>query len=464
MPSARNYRDLSYWLETCGDDLTPRPALDASIDVDIAILGAGFTGLWTAYYLARRDPSLRIAIVESEIAGFGASGRNGAWCTSGFGAGPDLLTHKYGRDSARAVHLAMVHTVDEVGRVCEVEGIDAHYQRDGELHLAIGKHQLSALDAIERTYAKLGFPEFHQRMNANETMAFLNVDGVQGSLLCNATAAIHPGRLVRGLARNVERHANTTIYERTRVESFEGGANPVLRTAQGNVNATVIVLAGEGYLSQLKPTKRQVLPLYSLIVMTEPLSDSQLQEINWTHRAVTHSQALTVDYLSRTQDGRILFGGRGAPYHFGSGIAPEHDRHQPTHERLKHAVSEWFPQLSGIAFTHQWGGVLGVPRDFVPTMGYDRATGIATSRGYTGEGVAATNLGGRVLADLITDTESDLTDLPMTRHQSRNWEPEPLRWIATRFAQHGAMQIDAKAQRSGQAPSGKSITERLIGH
>ncbi len=460
----RDYSGLSYWLETCGDDLTPRVGLDTSIAVDVAILGAGYTGLWTAYYLAQRDPSLTIAVLESEIAGYGASGRNGAWCTSGFAAGPATLTKNYGLAASRAVHLAMVDTVDEIGRVCERESIDAQFQRDGQFFAAIGKQQLPALAHIEQEYTQLGFPEFQRRLDASEAKAFLNIDGIVGALHNEATAAIHPGRLVRGLARNVEQHRNVTIYEDTPVTSVEAGARPVLRTARGDVRANVVVLAGEAYMAQLKAVGRQVLPLYSLIVMTEPLSDSQIADINWTHRAVAASQALTVDYLSRTQDGRILFGGRGAPYHWGSSIRPEYDLHAPTHQRLREAVVEWFPQLKGIAFSHAWGGCLGVPRDFMPVMRYDRASGLATARGYTGEGVAATNLSGRVLADLITGTQSDLTDLPMTKHHGRSWEPEPLRFLATRLAQVGAMRIDAKANRTGKPPTGRTLTERLISH
>ncbi len=458
-----NDRDTSFWLDSCDDDLTPRPPLAQNLDVDIAVLGAGFTGLWTAYYLLRRDPSLRIAIVEAEIAGFGASGRNGAWATSGFGAGPALLTRKYGRDAARAVHCAMIETVVEIGRVCGAEGIDAQYQHDGELQIAIGQHQFDALHTIEREYADLGYPDHVRRLNQAETQALLNVAGAVGAVHQPATAAIHPGRLVRGLARTVER-MGATIYEQTRVTAFRGGSAPVLNTAHGDVRAGVIVLAGEAYLSQLPGMRRSLLPLYSLIVLTEPLSDGQLADINWTHRAVANSRALTVDYLSRTADGRILFGGRGAPYHFGSSIKADFDRHHPTHERLRAGVVEWFPQLRGVGFTHEWGGCLGVPRDFMPTMRYDAASGIALSCGYTGEGVAASNLGGRVLSDLITNTRSELMELPMTRHRSRSWEPEPLRLIATRFAQRGAMRIDARAAASGRAPSGKSLTERLIGH
>ena len=457
------YAAVSYWLESCGDDLTPRPPLDGSTAVDVAILGAGYTGLWTAHALLERDPSLRIMIVERDIAGFGASGRNGAWCTSGFAAGPDLLTHHYGRDAARAVHDAMVATVDEVGRVCDAEGIDAHYEKDGELSLAIGRHQLAALDAHQRSFDRLGVPEFAHRLDEQAAKAKLDVAGVVGAIWLPATAAVHPGRLVRGLARAVERKG-ATIVEQTEVTSVRTGAKPALETNRGAVNAGVVVLAGESYLSGLPGYRRAVLPIYSLIVLTEPLTDAQIAEINWTHRAVVHSQALTVDYLSRTRDGRVLFGGRGAPYHFGSAIRPEFDQHAVTHERLRRAIVEWFPSLANVRTTHAWGGTVGVPRDWIPNMAYDRATGVATSHGYTGEGVAATNLGGRVLADLITGRETELTSLPMVNHRSRPWEPEPLRFLAARYLQHAALKIDERAARTGRAPSGRSIAERLIGH
>lgn len=457
------YAAVSYWLESCGDDLTPRAPLDTSVDVDIAILGAGYTGLWTAYYLQARDPSLRIAIVESEIAGFGASGRNGAWCTSGFAAGPAVLTRRYSRDAARAMHHAMVDTVTEVGRVCAAEEIDAHYQRDGEFVLARGGHQLAALHAFERDYAALGEADFWRRLDAREAREFLAVDGIAGAIHQEASACVHPGRLVRGLARVVEARG-ATIHERTRAVRFSEGARPTLHTDRGDVRANVVVLAGESFLARLPQLHRQIAPFYSLIVLTEPLRDEQLAEIHWTHRAVVQSTALTVDYLSRTVDGRILFGGRGAPYHFGSTIAPEFDCHEATHERLRTSLVEWFPSLAGVRFDHAWGGPVGVPRDWMPAMRYDRATGVATSRGYVGEGVAATNLGGRVLADLITGTESAVTALPMVGHRSRNWEPEPLRWIAARALQRGALRVDAKAERTGRAPTGRTITERLIGH
>ncbi len=457
------YEALSWWLESCGDDLTPREPLDGATRADVVILGAGFSGLWTAYSLLERDPSRRVVIIESEIAGFGASGRNGSWCTSGFGAGPDVLARRFGPDSARAVHAAMVDTVDEIGRFCAAEGVDAHYQRDGELLVAIGPHQLPALDAIEHTYAELGLSDFHRRLDRDETQAALRIEGVQGALHHDATASLHPGRLVRGLARAVERRG-AVIHERTRATGFTAGRPAVLHTERGDVTADAVVLCGEGYLARLPGLRRAILPVYSLIVLTEPLPESLLTEIGWTHRMVTNSRAITVDYLARTADGRILFGGRGAPYHYGSRIEGSFDHDAATHDRLRRALVEWFPALDGVKVTHAWGGCLGVPRDFMPTASFDPRTGIATARGYTGEGVAATNLLGRTVADLITGTDSPLRTLPFVNHTSRAWEPEPLRWLAVRAAQRGAQRIDAHAVRTGRAPTGRTITERLIGH
>ena len=459
----KDYETYSFWLETAGDDLAPCPALDGSIDVDVAILGAGYTGLWTAYYLLQRDPGLRVAVVEREIAGFGASGRNGGWCSAGFPTTLGMLETRFGREAARAVHHAMIGTVDEVGRVCAEENIDAQYRKGGSLRIARGRHQLPAIESSFATYERLGLAEHYELLDAAQTAARIHVTESLGALFTPDCATIHPGRLVRGLARAVERHGGT-IYEQTAVTGFEGGATPCLHTATGDVRARIIVLAGEGYLSQLPVLHRNLIPIYSLIVLTEPLSDAQWESIGWQGHECVSSNRYTVDYLSRTTDGRILFGGRGAPYHYGSRIADDYDRHGPTHALLRAQTAEWFPALKGIRFTHAWGGPLGVPRDWMPTMSYDPATGIATASGYTGQGVATANLSGRVLADQITGTESALTTLPTVGHRHRAWEREPLRWLGVRFVQKGYGRIDARAERTGDAPTGQTLAERLGRH
>jgi glycine/D-amino acid oxidase-like deaminating enzyme len=459
----KDYRTYSFWLETCGDDLTPRPSLPGSIDVDIAILGAGYTGLWTAYYLLQRDPALRVAIVEAEIAGFGASRRNGAWCSSDFSVTPGMLAQRYGRDATRALQAAMSDTVDEVGRVCRDEGIDAHYVKGGELRIARGRHEVPLIESDYATYRDLGLGDRYRLLDAEETTEHLRVAGAAGALFTPECATIHPGRLVRGLARTVER-LGATIYEQTEVTDVRGGAHPALLTRHGEVRAKTVVLAGEAYLTRLRRLHRQLMPVYSLIVLTEPLTEAQWAEIGWANRECVSSNKYVIDYLSRTADGRILFGSRGAPYHFGSRLDDAYDRHEPTHAAIAAQILAWFPSLHGIRFTHSWGGAVGMPRDWMPSFTHDRSSGIASARGYTGHGVATSNLAGRTLADLITGVPSSLTTLPPVGHRSRNWEPEPLRWLGTRYMQWTYNRIDRKAAYTGQPPTGKTLPEWLGRH
>ena len=460
---SKDYTTYSYWLESCGDDLTPREPLRASTDVDVAILGAGYSGLWTAYYLLREDPSLNIAIVEKDIAGFGASGRNGGWCSGGFPVSLGEIARRFGGDAANQIHHEMTTTVDEVGDIAETEGIDCDYEKGGALRLARGPHQLEGIRKSYNALVSRGIGDGYRMLGEAETQARVAVRGAIASMFNPHCATIHPGKLVRGLARVVERRG-ARIYEQTAATGFTTGKRPILHTAAGDLRADIVVLCGESYLSQLDQLSRQLIPIYSLIVLTEPLDDDQWEEIGWVGRECIGSSKYVVDYLSKTADGRILFGGRGAPYHFGSSIQDEFDRHEPTHEMLRQATMEWFRPVREDQFSHAWGGPLGVPRDWMPTMSYNRASGIATARGYTGQGVATTNLSGRVLADLVLDRKSDLRALPTVGHRSPNWEPEPLRYAGVRFIQRQYFKLDEWAERTGIPPDGSSLAERLSRH
>ncbi len=486
---------ISFWLEDAGDDLSPRPRLDGSTDADVAILGAGFTGLWTALELLKREPSLRVVVLEREVAGFGASGRNGAWCSGELNISMDLLAERHGAEAARAVRRAMHDTVDEVGRAAAAEGIDAGFRKGGSLLVARGPAEEPALLATAAEYERFGFAEHCQVLDRTALDERLRVAGAVGGVFMPDCAAIHPGRLVRGLARAVEARGGV-IHEATAVIDFtprggtpaggRGGARrrsgpavppgstatsgrerpgrAILHTRTGDVRADTIVLAGEAYLTQFPRLHRQLLPIYSLIVLTEPLTDTQWAEIGWAAHECVSSFRLTIDYLSRTPDGRILFGGRGAPYHYGSRIRASFDRDAATHAMLRRMLVRWFPSLRGIRFTHAWGGPLGMPRDWMPTFSYDPASGIASARGYTGHGVATSNLAGRTLADLITGRHTDLTGLPFVNHRSRDWEPAPLRWMGARFVQLSMMRLDRLADRRNRAPTGRSLAERLARH
>ena len=459
----KDYASFSYWLETCGDDLAPRPALSGSVNVDVAIFGAGYSGLWTAYYLLARQPSLKIAIVEKEIAGFGASGRNGSWCTAHFPISLGALAKHHGREQAVALYRAMAASVDEVARIATAEGIDIHFAKGGGMSVARGPQQLPAIRDAHAEFEQLGLGDRVQLLDKMQTDARVKIEGVLGAIYYKDAANIHPGRLVRGLARAVERRG-ATIYEQTEVTDFSTGARPALHTARGDIHAKTIVLCGEAYLTRLQKLHRQLIPVYSLMTLTEPLAAADWAEIGWKGRECVDSCRLTIEYMAKTADGRILFGGRGAPYHFGSKIEDEYDRHGPTIQMFRDNVRKWFPRLKDVRFTHAWGGPLGAPRDFMPTMMYDPARGLASARGYVGNGVATTNLSGRVLADLITGVKSEITTLPCVNHRSPNWEPEPFRYLGVSYIQRAYWQIDQKAERTGVPPSGKTLAERLTRH
>lgn len=458
-----NYRSLSFWLESCGDDLTPRPPLDGSLSTDVAILGAGFTGLWTAYELLRREPSLRIAIIEAEIAGFGAPGRNGGWCFSGFPVSPLRLLERYGYDAARAVSRAMIESVDLVGQVCQKEGIDAHYAKGGELEIARAPYDLPKLQAMYDEYRAIGLDNHVALLDARETAERLNVARAVGAFFNREGAAIQPARLARGLARAAERRG-ARIYEQTRVTTYVPGPHPRLITPRGTVSARVIVLAGEAYLSQLPQFRREIIPLTSHIVLTEPLAPELWDRIGWSNREVVGGFGTTGGYLQRTADGRIVFGAYCARYPFNSRITAKLDRNEEIFAHAQRATLDWFPMLAGVRFTHAWGGVFGAPRDRMPLMTYDPRTGVAMARGYTGEGVATANLAGRVLADLITERDTELTRLPMTQHRPRRWEPEPLRWLGVTFVRRSRLKLLEQVERTGRYPDTPTLAQRLWEH
>jgi glycine/D-amino acid oxidase-like deaminating enzyme len=248
---------------------------------------------------------------------------------------------------------------------------------------------------------------------------------VRGATFTPHCARVHPARLARGLARVVESRG-VTVYEQTPVTAIGPG---IVETPMGSVRADHIVRATEGFTPTIAGAGRAIAPVYSLIVATEPLPDAVWSEIGLADRSTFSDHRNLIIYGQRTEDGRIVFGGRGAPYHFRSRILPRFDRKESVFESLRETLTELFPALHASAFTHAWGGPLGIARDWMASVGLDRDTGIGWAGGYVGDGVTTTNLAGRTLADLITRTDSDVVTLPWVNHHSRKWEPEPLRWL-----------------------------------
>ena len=453
---------MSFWLQ----DLPPRPErppLDGSRTADVAVVGAGFTGLWTAWELLRRRPGAEVVVLEAEHVGFGASGRNGGWCSPGLAHKPGTIADRTSAEVARRTVRTMRDAVREIGELAADAGADIGHRRGGILRVARGQHEVPQMRAAWSELEALDLLDGHRLLGPEALAERVVVAGAEGALFDPHGAVVHPGRLVRWLADEVEA-AGGTVHEDTTVTDVEPGQRPTVVTDHGTVTADDVVLATEAWLSQLPGWGRAVLPVYSLVVLTEPLDAGRAAAIGWAGDECLSSHRLTVDYLSRTPDGRILFGGRGAPYHYGSSIAPEHDHHAETHAMLREQLVDWFPALAGIGFTHAWGGPLGMPRDLVPSWWYDPDDHLAAAYGYTGQGVTASRVAGRVLADLLTTGSTPLSDLPMVGHRSRSWEPEPLRWLGARIVQTGLQRVDERAERTGRPPTGRSLAERLLPH
>jgi glycine/D-amino acid oxidase-like deaminating enzyme len=417
----------SFWLDSLGP-IEKRPPLAGDVEADVAIAGGGYTGLWTAYYLAKADPSRRVVVLDAEYCGFGASGRNGGWASGLFPVPEAKLARRFGPDAAAAMHRALGGAVDEVGRAAEASGIDCDYAKGGTISLVRSPIQL------RRAQGDPGF------VDAETAKAMCRATGVLGGIYSEHCAALHPAKLVRGLASVVE-GLGVTIHEGTRVEQIKKGQIKI--SGGGTVHARTVVRALEGYTAGLAGHRRDIAPVYSLMIVTEPLPEEFWQRVGLARRETFTDERRLVIYGQRTADDRLAFGGRGAPYHFGSRIRPEYDLVPEVFEALRTTITELFGIDPPIAY--RWGGPLGIPRDWMPSVGL--RDGIAWAGGYVGDGVAAANLAGRTLADLISGIDSDLTRLPWVGHRSRRWEPEPARWLGINAGLRATALLDALDRR-----------------
>jgi glycine/D-amino acid oxidase-like deaminating enzyme len=431
--------------------------MPGSASADVAIVGAGYTGLWTAYYLLGADPSLRVALVEQEIAGFGASGRNGGWCSALFPVSASRLAGEHGRDAAVAQHRAMRDSVAEVVRVVATERIEADIALGGTVVLARTDPQLRRAQAEVDEAREFGIDI--ELLDAEAARRHLAATSVVGGTYTPHCAAIHPAKLARGLADAVEARG-ASIYEQTRASAIEPG---VVHTDRGTLRADVVVRATEGYTPRLAGQRRAIAPVYSLIIATEPLPQAIWDEIGLAERETFADYRHLIIYGQRTADGRMVFGGRGAPYHFGSRIDASYDRVPAVFAALQRTLGELFPVLNDVEITHRWGGPLGVARDWHASVGLDRITGLAWAGGYVGDGVSTTNLAGRTLAGLILRNDSPLADLPWVGHRSPRWEPEPLRWLGANAGLRAMTWADAAEARNGRSSRLAGAVNRLLG-
>lgn len=425
------WRQISLWMNQLDEPLQARLSLAGEHEADIAIIGAGYTGLWTAYYLKTRAPALKIVILEAETAGFGASGRNGGWLMGAM-LNEGRLIGGLPAPRRRASWDLLHGIPDEVARVLAIEGIACDYRKGGMLDCAARyPEQERRLRAYLTALRQQGLGEEDYRwLNPAELATQLRIPGAMGAIYTPHCATINPAKLARGLAQAVER-LGVQIFEMSEVINWAPGR---LHTAQGSVRAAWVVPAVEGYAPNLPPLGRYQLPVQSLMVATEPLADSVWDEIGLAHGQAFSEHSRQVTYGQRTSDNRLAFGARGG-YRFGGTPRGDFTLSGAEIQLRRTLFSALFPQLRDVTITHGWGGNLGMSRRFQPQMLVDRRSAIALAGGYGGEGVGAANLAGRTLADLILGRDSPETHQPWVINDRtiqdalRPWEPEPLRWL-----------------------------------
>ncbi|QKW14675.1 FAD-binding oxidoreductase [Verrucosispora sp. NA02020] len=427
-PPVAGTTDRVLWLDSLpADQLALRPPLDGDTSADVAIVGAGYTGLWTAYYLSVHRPELSVVVVDAGRAGFGASGRNGGWCTAEMPALLPGLIRRHGPMAAMRLYRAGQRTLDELRKVFATEGIDAHWRHDGSLYVARSAPQVDRLRGWQEVRDKLGITGLTLTVGPSAA-AQIGLTGVRATAYTPHCAAVQPARIARGLLAAVERRG-VRVVERTRALRIAPG---LLVTDSGTVRARSVLCATEGYTGRLPGHARRVLPLHSYVLATEPLDDAVWQRLGLTdHRTVADGR-YQFGYLQRTLDDRLVLGGRGAYYRFGSAADRGRGADRRAHDRLRRTLAELLPDLADVPVSHRWSGVYGLHRHTEPEVVYDRDTGLGHAGGYGGEGIALSNLAARSLAALVAGASRPETRLCWVDNASRRWEPEPLRFIGVR--------------------------------
>jgi glycine/D-amino acid oxidase-like deaminating enzyme len=438
-----DFASRSFWLEA--DPYTPGPPLAGDVTVDVAVIGGGFTGLWAAHFLLQAQPSLKLAVLESEVVGYGASGRNGGFAMTLLSRSLSDLVQAFGPQAARAAHDAVARSVNAIGQFSAVHGVACDYAKNGFIGVASDESQIARIDADRRAAEQLGIEDIRY-IAGDELRRQIQSPLYRCGLEEKTCALLNPARLVRGMAR-VVRQQSGIIYEQTPVQEIKTTSGSVdVHTARGTVHADKLVLATNAYSVQFPEFRRLLIPLYSYIVLTEPLSEGQWASLGWEGRHGLEDKRTYIHYFRPTADGRVLMGGEDAPYYYGSAIGPEHDRNPRVFQRLQQDLRTIYPQLKDVRFTHQWGGPVAVTSRFVPTFGTLEGGRVHFGFGYSGHGVAPTHLGGQILRDLVLGQRSDLTELCFVPAKAIPFPSEPLRFLAVNLARRRLLVQDRKGK------------------
>ena len=399
---------------------------------DVAIIGGGFSGLWCAHHWITNDPTLKIAVVEQSTIGSGASGRNGGWASALYPIDDEKMLLHFSPEIVASLHAQLRESIDEIGAFAAAEKIDCDFQKGGSLLIARNEGQLSRLRSSVEEGSIL--------LDENQTRARINMSGAIGSIFTPDCAAINPAALVTGLALSLERRG-VSIFENSHA-SFS--ADREIIVGDRTIKAHAVVRAVEAYHANT----REQLPIYSLMVATQPLPEHLFEDLGIHNRETFAENAHLVTYAQRTADNRLAIGGRGAPYIWGSRRRESNETLTGIHEHIRVMARQWFPVLRDYQFTHAWGGAVAVTRDWAAYVRFDGKYG--ELGGYAGDGVTLAYLAAAAMADLVMKRETRRTKLPFINWKNPLWEKEPLRWLGVNAAIKLSEASDAEERFTGR--------------
>jgi glycine/D-amino acid oxidase-like deaminating enzyme len=431
----RGASNVPFWLDKPHRP-QPRPSLEGTHTTDLAVIGAGYSGLWTALLAKERNPERDVVILEGERIGWAASGRNGGFCSASLTHGRENGMRHFPDELDQLDRLGL-ENLDEIEATIARYGIDCAWERNGTLSVATeawqapsaGEHAGSVLDR-EGVQAEINSPRY-----------------LAGVWEKNGSATLDPAELAWGLARACE-EAGVRIFEHSRVDSLRrAGEGVALTTEGGTLRAGQVVLATNAFTPLLRRLRLHTVPVYDYALVTEPLSTDQMASIGWANRQGLSERANQFHYSRLTRDNRILWGGYDAIYHYGRRVRPDHDTRTATFDLLADQFTDTFPQLEGLSFTHAWGGAIDTCTRFFAFYGTAMNRKVAYALGFTGLGVAATRFAGNVMLDLLEGADTERTRLELVRSRPLPFPPEPLAYAGIQITRRSIARADASAGR-----------------
>ena len=427
--------------------ITARDCVKAANSFDVAIIGGGFSGLWSAYHLKQLQPSLKIAIFEQKYVGYGASGRNGGWASAEYPTSNSRLIKEHGVQTYNNLRKSLIESIDEIGQIAKSNAWQIEYAKGGALVFATNKAQLTRISSE--------IDDEHKFLSKDQASELLNVANIKGGIYTPHCAALNPFNLTQSLAKYLESNG-VKIFEESKVEEISDKA---LLVNGHRIGCQISIRATEAFTAR-KWIANQQIPIYSLMIATERLPSEILTQIRNSQRATFQEACNLITYAQITGDNRLAIGGRGSRYKLFSHLSERSETDVRMHSALEKRAVKWFPQLQSVNFEYRWGGPIALTRRWQSYLNYNPITGQAAIGGYVGDGVTLSYLVAKTLAQIIDGQKTP--DLPFVNQRIGRWEPEPIRYLAVNAGFKATVVADFEERITGRPSLIAAVVDPLI--